>query len=198
MQLVLYGKEDVDELERWAREIFYNVSNRGLLPPQPPNSPYPAGYSPRLIVFKPLGPTPQLVIVFQTPSQQELHRYGNKVEGASGKIKMLCSRVFDVCITVKICIGISAKVSHSPFLCLPLSTPMFQILSHTCTHSPTYIPLWSGMELQTSSPASLPMRERGVPPTTSRTLTPGPRQFHSSHCRSLLQVALICTVLALA
>ena len=125
MQLVLYGKEDVDELESWAREIFYNVSNRGLLPPQPPNPPYPAGYSPRLIVFKPLGPTPQLLIVFQTKSQQELHRYGNRVEGETQeKVTMLCSRVFILCIKVKICICISAKVSYSLFLCtcLPLNS----------------------------------------------------------------------------
>ena len=74
MQLVLYGKEDVDQLEDWAREIFYNVSNKGILPPQSPNPAYPAGYSPRLIVFKPIGPTPQLVIMFQTPSQHDLHR----------------------------------------------------------------------------------------------------------------------------
>ena len=75
MQLVVYGKEDVDQLEDWARNIFSDITNKGILPPRAPNPAYPTGYKPRLIVYKPLTPTPQLSIVWQTPSRQDLYRW---------------------------------------------------------------------------------------------------------------------------
>ena len=75
MQLVIYGKEDVEQLEVWAREIFSNISNKGIQPPLPPSGPFPTGYKARLIVYKPLTPTPQLGIIWQIPSRQDLYRY---------------------------------------------------------------------------------------------------------------------------
>ena len=83
MQLVIYGKQDLDQLESWATNKFSSILNRGTLPPYPPNPAYPGGYSPRLIVYKPLTPTPQLSIVWQTPSRQDLYRWVKGREGRS-------------------------------------------------------------------------------------------------------------------
>ena len=74
MQLVVYGKEDLDQLQSWANATFSAIPNKGILSPQRPNQAYPAGFSPRLIVYKPLTSTPQLIIVWQTPSRQDLYR----------------------------------------------------------------------------------------------------------------------------
>ena len=74
MQLVIYGKEDLDQLQSWANTTFAAIPNKEILPPQPPNPAYPAGFSPRLIVYKPITSNPQLNIVWQTPPRQDLYR----------------------------------------------------------------------------------------------------------------------------
>ena len=75
MQVIVYGRDDLDTLQNWATQYFGDIPNRNLNKPYPIPHPYSNGYTSRIIVYKPLQSTPFIKITWQTPSLQDKYRY---------------------------------------------------------------------------------------------------------------------------
>ena len=75
MQLVVYGRENLDQLEMMVRDKFSPIVNNDTKAPFFPGTPFMAPhYTGQIVVYKPLSITPSVLIFWQTQPVQKWYR----------------------------------------------------------------------------------------------------------------------------
>ena len=74
MQLVIYGKEDVGTLAKYAKDMFSSIKDKEILQPTFNTTSFPAGYNGKIVYFIPVADTDSLSIFWQVPSLIKLYR----------------------------------------------------------------------------------------------------------------------------
>ena len=68
MQLVIYGKEDLDTLEDYADSMFSSVEDRHVTRPAfAPKTSFPRDYNGKIVYFVPVADEDSLTVLWQVP-----------------------------------------------------------------------------------------------------------------------------------
>ena len=73
MKLVLYGKEDLDTLQKWAEDKFARVPDKGLSPPRVPSDPYGPAQLGKVLEVVPVRDMKGLDLYFPIPPVEHLY-----------------------------------------------------------------------------------------------------------------------------
>ena len=74
MQLVIYGRDPIEELTVWANEYFSPIINRGVSAPTFDTTSFPSEYSRKIVYYYPVANKDTLHIYWQTPPLQDKYR----------------------------------------------------------------------------------------------------------------------------
>jgi len=73
MKLVLYGKEDLDTLQKWAEEKFAAIPDKNLSPPRVPSDPYGPAQLGKVLEVVPVRDMKGLDLYFPIPPVEHLY-----------------------------------------------------------------------------------------------------------------------------
>ena len=74
MQLVIYGRDSIENLTVWAKKYFSPIINRGVSAPTFNTTSFPSEYSRKIVYYYPVANKDTLRIYWQTPPLQDKYR----------------------------------------------------------------------------------------------------------------------------
>ena len=75
MQLVIYGKEDIETLAKYAENIFSSVKNKDITRPAfAPKTSFPDAYNGKIVYFVPVADKNSVSVFWQVPPTILLYR----------------------------------------------------------------------------------------------------------------------------